>query len=136
MSRLWEAAQGASLADMRRTLRKALLARPDRVETPGAVKRRLMVVAWAMAIAVSGVYAVAAVPDPQPWSANELQDMSGLPQPPAQFAPTEDGGLRRLSPEEYGQLQEIRRLIERFPVPDEFVAAGSGAGQGKRRTGP
>ncbi|HEV3474715.1 MAG TPA: hypothetical protein VG602_05080 [Actinomycetota bacterium] len=125
MSRVWEAAQSASLDGARQAVRGALLAWPGQVETPGMVKRRLMVVAWAMAIAVSGVYAVANLPDAPPWSANELQDMAGLPHPPAQFAPEEDGSLRRLSPEEYQQLQEIRRLIERFPVPDDLVNAGT-----------
>jgi hypothetical protein len=138
MSRVWEAAQNTSVAGIREAIRGSLLARPGRLETPGVVKRRLMVVAWVVAIAVSGVYAVAGVPDVAPWSPHELQDMAGLPQPPAQFAPTDDGSLRQLSPEEYGQLQEIRRLIEQFPVPDGFTGGGTGVrgGQQPRGTGP
>ena len=99
----------------------ALLARTGAIDTPGTVKRRLLLVASVMAIAVSGVYTVAAMGGPSPWTAQETKDMAGLPEPPVRYAPNEDGDIRKLSPAEYAQLQEIRSLIERFPVPDEFV---------------
>lgn len=104
--------------------RGPLLSWPGRVETPGLVKRRLLLVASIAAIAVSGVYTVASLDDASPWTPQEQRDMAGLPDPPAQFAPTEDGDLRQLSPAEYAQLQEIRALIERFPVPDAFANVG------------
>jgi hypothetical protein len=102
-------------------LRGAFLARPGRIETPGAVKRRLLLVASVAAIAVSGVYTIDSLDRTSPWTAQEQRDLAGLPNPPARFAPIEDDRLRQLSPEEYAQLQEIRALVERFPVPDEFV---------------
>lgn len=88
------------------------------------VKRRLLLVASIAAIALSGVYTTAALDRTSPWSSQEQRDMAGLPTPPAQYAPMEDGQLRQLSPEEYAQLQEIRSLVERFPVPDEFSRIG------------
>lgn len=102
-------------------VRGPLLAWPGQVETPGTVKRRLLLVASIMAIALSGVYTVTSLGRSSPWTMQEQRDMAGLPRPPAQFAPTEDGNLRQLSPEEFAQLQEIRSLVERFPVPDEFA---------------
>jgi hypothetical protein len=111
----------------------SMLARPGRIESSGTVKRRLLLVASVMAIAISGVYTVQALDAVTPWTAQEQRDMAGLPHPPAQFAPTDDGNLRLLSPEEYAQLQEIRSLIERFPVPDEFVnIRRPGRGRGDR----
>jgi len=88
---------------------------------PGIVKRRLLLVASVAAIAVSGVYTIDSLDRSTPWTAKEQRDLAGLPDPPARFAPIEDGRLRQLSPEEYAQLQEIRALVERFPVPDDFV---------------
>ena len=102
-------------------LRGPLLAWPGRIETPGTVKRRLLFVASIMAIALSGVYTVESLGRSSPWTMQEQRDMAGLPNPPAQFAPMEDGSLRQLSPKEFAQLQEIRALVERFPVPDEFA---------------
>jgi hypothetical protein len=102
------------------TLRGPLLAQPGRLETPGTVKRRLLVVAAIMALAFGGAYA-AFGPGDGPWSPAELRDMAGLPRPPVPFAPTRDGDIRALSPHEHQQLEEIRGLIERFPVPDQFV---------------
>lgn len=102
-------------------LRGPLLAWPGRIETAGTVKRRLLLVASIMAIAIAGVYSVEALGRTSPWTSQEQRDMAGLPNPPAQYAPTDDGDLRQLSPEEFAQLQEIRALIERFPVPDQFV---------------
>ncbi|MGH2710914.1 MAG: hypothetical protein ACRDH9_06905 [Actinomycetota bacterium] len=81
----------------------------------------MLLVASVFAIAVSGVYTVDAIGKTTPWTPQQQQDMAGLPNPPAQYAPMEDGRLRQLSPEEYAQLQEIRSLVERFPVPDEFA---------------
>lgn len=107
-------------------LRESLLGWPGRIETAGTVKRRLLLVASIAAIAVAGVYTVSSLGETPPWTPQEQRDMAGLPQPPAQFAPTEDGDLRRLSPEEYAQLEEIRALIERFPVPDEFAKLRDG----------
>jgi hypothetical protein len=104
------------------TIRGPLLARPGKLETPGSVKRRLLVVAAVMALAVTGAYTALGSTD-APWSPVELRDMAGLPRPPAPFAPTQDGDIRALSPVEYRQLQEIRGLIERFPVPDAFANA-------------
>lgn len=98
-----------------------LLAWPGRLETPGTVKRRLLLVASIMAIALSGAYTVESLGRSSPWTMQQQRDMAGLPDPPAQFAPMEDGRLRQLSPEEFAQLQEIRSLVERFPVPDEFA---------------
>lgn len=112
-------------------IRRPLMAWPGRLETGSTVKRRLLLVAVVMAVAISGAYVVAGLPEPVPWSPTQLRDLSGLPNPPAPFAPTDDGDLRRLSPEEYQQLQEIRRLIERFPVPEEFARVdepGQGGG--------
>ena len=85
------------------------------------MKRRLLLVASIAAIAVSGVYTIDSLDRTVPWSAQEQRDLAGLPDPPARFAPIEDGRIRQLSPEEYAQLQEIRALVERFPVPDDFV---------------
>lgn len=103
-------------------LRRPLLAWPGRLETPGLVKRRLLLVAAIISLAVTGLYELGQDEGaPAPWSGQELRDLSGLPEPPVQFAQEEDGTLRRLSPQEYRQLQDIRRLIQRFPVPDAFV---------------
>lgn len=102
-------------------LRGPLLAWPGRLETAGTVKRRLLLIASVMAITVTGVYTIEALGYQTPWTSQQQRDMAGLPHPPARYAPTEDGDLRQLSPEEYAQLQEIRQLIERFPVPDQFV---------------
>ena len=113
--------------------RGPFLAQPGRLETPGAVKRRLLLVASVTAIAVSGVYTIDALDRTAPWTPQEQRDMAGLPEPPARFAPIESGRLRRLSPEEFAQLQEIRALVERFPVPDEFVNVRK---PGKRGGGP
>lgn len=109
------------MTDGRGRLRAALLARPGVIESPGIVKRRLLLVASIAAIAVSGVYTLESLDRTSPWTAQQQRDMAGLPDPPARFAPIEDGRLRQLSPEEFAQLQEIRSLVERFPVPDEFV---------------
>jgi hypothetical protein len=102
-------------------LRGPLLAWPGRIETPGTVKRRLLLVASVMAIALSGLYVVEALGRVSPWSSGEVIDMCGLPNPPANCAASDDGELHQLSPAEFAQLQEIRNLIERFPVPDQFV---------------
>jgi hypothetical protein len=101
-------------------VRGSLLAWPGRIETPGVVKRRLLLVASIMAIALSGFYAVEAIGDEAPWSSAEVIDMCGLPHPPVTCAESEDGSLHQLSPEELAQLQEIRSLVERFPVPEAF----------------
>lgn len=101
-----------------------LLSRPGRIESPGTVKWRLLLVATVMALSVSGVYSTGGSEAPAPFFGRELHDLAGLPEPPVRFAPTDDGDLRQLSPEEYGQLQEIRKLIERFPVPEMFVDQG------------
>lgn len=114
-------------------LRGPFLARPGRIETPGAVKRRLLLVASVTAIAISGVYTMEALDRTSPWTMQEQRDMAGLPNPPARFAPIEDGRLRQLSPAEFEQLQEIRALVERFPVPDEFINVRK---PGKRGGGP
>lgn len=108
-------------------LRSWLLAWPGRLETPAVVKRRLMVVATVMAMGVTAAYSLAA-PGEAPWTDTELRDLAGLPDPPARFAPTADGDIRRLTPEEFRQLQEIRYLIERFPVPDQLAGARRPAG--------
>ncbi len=102
-------------------LRGSLLGWPGRLETPGTVKRRLLLVASILAITLSGVYTVQALGRSSPWTMQEQRDMAGLPEPPARFAPAEEGRLRQLSPEEFAQLQEIRSLVERFPVPDQFA---------------
>ncbi len=107
-----------------------LLPWPGQIETPGLVKRRLLLAAVIMAIAVTGAYEVTQRPPGEPFSRQQLEDMAGLPRPPANFAPTDDGRLRELSPEEYQQLREIRQLIERFPVPDQFVNVRPGEGRG------
>lgn len=101
-------------------VRGSLLAWPGRIETPGIVKRRLLLVASIMAIALSGYYAVEAIGGESPWSSGEVIDMCGLPEPPVTCAQSEDGSLHQLSPEELAQLQEIRSLVERFPVPEAF----------------
>ncbi len=101
-------------------VRGSLLAWPGRIETPGTVKRRLLLVASIMAIALSGFYAVEAIGETSPWSSGEVIDMCGLPHPPVTCAASEDGSLHQLSPEELAQLQEIRALVERFPVPEAF----------------
>jgi hypothetical protein len=111
-------------------LRGPLLAWPGRIETTGTVKRRMLLVASVIAIAVSGVYTVDAIGRTTPWTSQQQKDMAGLPNPPAQYAPMEDGQLRQLSPEEYAQLQEIRSLVERFPVPDEFANVRNPAKRG------
>jgi hypothetical protein len=100
---------------------------------PGTVKRRLLLVASIMAIALSGVYTVESIGRSSPWTMQEQRDMAGLPNPPAQFAPNEDGKLRQLSPEEFAQLQEIRALVERFPVPDQFAEVRSPRSRGGGR---
>jgi hypothetical protein len=110
----------------------AFLARPGTLETPATVKRRLLLVALITALAIGGAYRVTGPAD-ESWTAAELRDLAGLPNPPAPFAPTRGGDIRPLSPEEYEQLREIRALIERFPVPDQFVnvrppATGGGGG--------
>lgn len=94
---------------------------PGRIESSGMVRRRLLLVAVIMALAVGGVVAVAGTGSGQPFSPSQLRDLSGLPEPPAHFVSTEEGDLRRISPEEIEQLGEIRSLIERFPVPDAFA---------------
>jgi hypothetical protein len=105
---------------------------PGRIETSGMVRRRLLLVAVIMALAVGGVVAVAGSGSGEPFSPSQLRDLSGLPEPPAHFVSTEDGDLRRLSPEEIEQLREIRSLIERFPVPDAFARLdGADRGEGK-----
>lgn len=101
-------------------VRGSLLSWPGRIETPGIVKRRLLLVASVMAIALSGFYVVQSLGTTSPWSSGEVLDMCGLPHPPANCAAGEDGSLHELSPEEFAQLQEIRALIERFPVPEGF----------------
>jgi hypothetical protein len=102
-------------------VRGPFLSWPGRIESAGTVKRRLLLVASIMAIAVAGVYEVSSMGPSSPWTDQEERDMAGLPNPPAPFTPTESGDIRQLSPAEYAQLQEIKQLIERFPVPDEFV---------------
>jgi hypothetical protein len=109
------------LIDRSGGIRGSLLARPGSIETPGVVKRRLLLVASIAAIAISGVYTVEALDRTTPWTPQEQRDLAGLPEPPARFAPAEGGGMRRLSPAEFAQLQEIRSLVERFPVPDDFA---------------
>ena len=101
--------------------RGSLLAWPGRIETPGTVKRRLLLVASVMAIALSGLYVLDSLGAPSPWSSREVIDMCGLPHPPATCAASEDGSLHQLSAEELRQLQEIRALVERFPVPEQFA---------------
>ena len=100
--------------------RGSVLAWPGRIETPGIVKRRLLLVASIMAIALSGYYVVDSMGETSPWSSGEVIDMCGLPHPPVTCAESEDGSLHQLSPEELAQLQEIRSLVERFPVPEAF----------------
>jgi hypothetical protein len=101
-------------------VRGSLLAWPGRIETPGVVKRRLLLVASIMAIALSGFYVVDSMGAESPWSSGEVIDMCGLPYPPVTCAQGEDGSLHQLSPAELAQLQEIRNLVERFPVPEAF----------------
>lgn len=101
-------------------LRRSVLARPGHLETPATVKRRLLVVAAVMALAATGAYSTVGTAA-GPWSGAELRDLAGLPEPPAPFVPSREGDIRQLSPQEFQQLQEIRGLIERFPVPDEFA---------------
>lgn len=99
---------------------------PGRIEGAGLVRRRLMVVAVILALAVSGVFAVTGTDSGDPFSPSQLRDLSGLPEPPVHFVSTDDGDLQRLSPEELEQLREIRGLIERFPVPDAFTRLDGG----------
>lgn len=101
-------------------VRGSLLAWPGRLETPGTVKRRLLLVASVMAIGLSGLYVVESIGAASPWSSDQVIDMCGLPRPPVTCAAGEDGSLHQLSPEELAQLQEIRNLVERFPVPEAF----------------
>ena len=111
-------------------VRGSLLAWPGRIETPGTVKRRLLLVASIMAIALSGYYVVDSIAGPSPWSPDEVIDMCGLPHPPVTCAASEDGNLHQLSPEELAQLQEIRSLVERFPVPEAFSEVRTPRGGG------
>lgn len=111
---------------MIRAIRAALLPWPGRVETPRLVKQRLLLVATVMAISLSGMHSVMSTEAAAPFSNPELRNMSGLPQPPVRFAPvgrSADGRIRQLTKEEFRQLEDIRRLIDRFPVPDAFVNA-------------
>jgi hypothetical protein len=110
-------------------LRGSLLAWPGRIETPGTVKRRLLLVASVMAIALSGFYVVDGLGATSPWSSGEIIDMCGLPNPPARCAASDDGDLHQLSPAEFAQLQEIQSLIRRFPVPDAFAGVPGKGGR-------
>lgn len=119
------------LADRLRSLGSV----PGRIEGGAMVRRRLMLVAVVMALAISGVLAISGTGSGDPFSPTELRDLSGLPEPPVHFVSTEDGGLQRLTPEELEQLREIRGLIERFPVPDAFTRI-EGVGRGEGSEGP
>lgn len=94
---------------------------PDRIEATTTVRRRLLLVAVVLALAVAGTLTIGGASSGTPFTPAQLRDLSGLPEPPAHFVGTEEGGLRRLSPQELEQLREIRGLIERFPVPDAFA---------------
>ena len=107
-------------------MRSAVLPWPGRIETPRLVKQRLLLVAMVMALSVAGSYSVVGGQTLAPFSNPELRNMAGLPQPPVRFAPVgpaANGDLRQLTEEEFKQLEDIRRLIERFPVPDAFANA-------------
>jgi hypothetical protein len=94
---------------------------PGRIETPGHVKRRLLVVSVVGALTLAGSYAVSQVgPSHGPFTHDELQDMSGLPVPPVRFVQDSDGTYRELTPEELQQLDELQRLIENFPAPQNL----------------
>lgn len=112
-------------------VRDALGTWPGRIESGVTVRRRLLVVAVVMALGVSGFLAIAGAGSGEPFSPAQLRDLSGLPEPPAHFVTSDEGGLRRLTPEELAQLREIRTLIERFPVPDAFARV-DGEGRGNR----
>jgi hypothetical protein len=88
-----------------------------RLETPGQVKRRMLVISLVAAIAASGAYTVTRLgPDPGPFNAQELRDMSGLPAPPVRFVQDADGTFRTLNPEELEQLRQLQELIRNFPA--------------------
>ncbi len=110
---------------MIRAIRAALLPWPGRIETPRLVKQRLLLMATIFALSVSGTYSVMGPDTVAPFSNPELRNMAGLPHPPVRFAPVggRDGQIRQLTEEEFEQLEDIRRLIERFPVPDAFANA-------------
>lgn len=102
---------------------------PGRIETPGLVKRRLLVVAAVLALTITGYSLLTQSGQATPWSPTELEDLAGLPNPPVRFVPTEETGeIRQLSLDELRQLERIRDLIEHFPVPDAFLnEPGNGA---------
>ncbi|MCA1727279.1 MAG: hypothetical protein LC722_06425 [Actinobacteria bacterium] len=94
---------------------------PGRLESAGQVKRRLLVVSVIAALAVGGAFAVTQYGSARgPFTQAELQDMSGLPLPPVRFVQDADGTYRELSPEELQQLQELQRLIQNFPAPQNL----------------
>jgi hypothetical protein len=120
-------------------LNEAVLSWPGRLETPGLVKRRLLVVATAAALALTGFFTLNGRSAPAPFTNQQLVDLSGLPRPPVRFVPGETGGLRQLTPEEFRQLERIRQLIEHFPVPEVFIdrfgVPGKGKGKNDERGG-
>jgi len=90
---------------------------PGRLETPGHVKRRMLVIAVVAALSVAGVFAVSNFgPGSGPFSGAELRDMSGLPHPPVRFVVDGDGNYRELTPEELDQLRQLQELIRNFPA--------------------
>ncbi len=94
---------------------------PGRIETPGHVKRRLLVVSVVAALAVGGVVATTQfTPARGPFTQSELQDMSGLPEPPVRFVQDTDGTYRELTAEELEQLRQLQELIENFPAPQNL----------------
>ena len=94
---------------------------PGRLESPGQVKRRMLLISVVGVIALGGLFAVTAYdPNSGPFSRQELRDMSGLPVPPVRFVQDPDGTYRELSPEELEQLRQLQELIRNFPAPQNF----------------
>ena len=94
---------------------------PGRLESPGQVKRRMLVVSIVASLTVGGALAVTRTgPSSGPFTPQELRDMSGLPEPPVRFVQDTDGTFRELSPEELDKLRELQELIRNFPAPQNF----------------
>ena len=94
---------------------------PGRLESPGHVKRRLLVVAVVAGLAIGGAaFVTQATPGRGPFTEVELRDMSGLPQPPVRFVQDADGTYRELTAEELEQLRQLQELIRNFPAPQNL----------------
>jgi hypothetical protein len=94
---------------------------PGRLESPGQVKRRMLVVSVVAVLSLMGLFAVVTFDGGSgPFSGQELRDMSGLPVPPVRFVQDPDGTYRELSPEELEQLRQLQELIRNFPAPQNF----------------